>query len=130
MFNSSQFRRGLDVYDRDVSSSPAGPPCYEHRAGLLPAVEAHHPAGVANLPGWTVRLTGNAHRGASETWTDLGFDRLPPSLGNPLLLAGYTVAGLATIGVLVVRWLVELAAWLDQRHGTGWWRGAPPFPLG
>jgi hypothetical protein len=116
--------------DRDVSATLAGPRCYEHRVRVEAAIEAHHPAGIANVPGWTIRLTGNAHRDLSEAWTDLGFDSLPPSGGNPLLVAAYTVAGLAVIGVLVVRWLAELAAWLAEHFGPGWWDGAPPFPAG
>src|SRR5262245_30297682 len=94
----------------EVTKTKQGVRCYSHHLGSGQRREVHHPAGFANIPGWTVRLSANSHRELSEVWIDLGFDRFPSASGDPLLLAAYSAAGLASIAVLLARWLFDYAA--------------------
>ena len=59
----------------------------------------------------------------------LAIDHIPGAGGDPLLQAAHAIAGLATIGVLIARWLAELDAFLRSALGAEWWRDLKPFPI-
>ena len=105
--------------------------CYAHlreEAGARP-FEVDHPAGVANLPGFTIRLSPNAHRTVTEWRTALGIDDLPDAEGDPLLMAAYLLVGVATLVLLVAIWLVDAALDITDHAGPGAWKGVRPTPL-
>ena len=113
----------------DVSATDRGVRCYAHHFGSRGRAERDHPAGIDNLPGWTIRLDANTHRDETEIRIALGIHHWPDAKGDPLLMAAHALAGLATIGILIARWLVELDAFLLTAHGNSWSDGSPPFPL-
>lgn len=79
--------------------------CYEHRTSETAAVELHHLAGQANVPGLVIPFTGNAHRAFHDRERAFGLDAHPDAAGEPLLVLAHVLKG---IGLL----LVQLAEWL------------------
>ncbi len=97
--------------------------CYAHRRSTVRAVEAHHLAGAANLPGLVAPYAANAHREFHDWERALGLDELPPAGGEPLLLLAHVLKG---IGLLVLQLSHWLAAYLAAREQGG---DGPEFPL-
>lgn len=92
-------------------------------------VEEDHLAGRVNLAGLVVRLQANAHRDVSDLRTQLGKDDWPDADGDPLLVLAHFLCGLATLLVVLARWLVELAAQAAARLGPEGWEGTAPVPV-
>jgi len=105
--------------------------CYAHlraEGGARP-FEEDHLAGRENLGGLVVRLRANDHRAVTELRTQLGGDEWPPADGDPLLVLAHFLHGLATLLVILARWLSALAADTTRRLGPSWWEGGPPVPV-
>jgi hypothetical protein len=108
----------------DVTDTPDGVRCYEHRAGPVATVEADHVAGVVNLAAFTVALRANDHRRVETIRVALGMDRWPDAPdGDPLVRLAHLLGGLATLLWLAAEWLVGYVAAGRERAP------APAFPF-
>lgn len=92
-------------------------------------VEEDHLAGRRNLGGLVVRLDANAHREITELRLQLGLGDWPDADGDPLRLLAHFLGGLATLLVVLARWLLELADDAARRLGPACWAGAVPPPV-
>jgi len=92
-------------------------------------VEEDHLAGRRNLGGLVVRLDANAHREVSELRLQLGLGDWPDADGDPLRVLAHFLGGLATLLVVLARWLHALADDAAGRLGPTGWEGAAPAPV-
>jgi hypothetical protein len=105
------------------------PLCYKHRREPGKGFEEDHPAGRRNVPGWTEKLEANAHRDVTDFRLTAGMDTWPDANGDPLIALAHLLGGWASLLWAIASWLVELAAWLTDRHGAAWHTGVPVFPF-
>jgi hypothetical protein len=120
---------GICGSTQSLVATEGGTRCYEHRLGPDALVEVDHPAGVANLPGFRVRIRANAHRRATELRLALGEGRWRKAHGDPLLQMAHLLAGLLSYLWLLVEWVLALDAYLRELIGESWFGDAPPFPF-
>lgn len=116
--------------DRHLLAVGGAAVCYADRrvADGAAAVELDHPAGRANLPRFVVPLHANDHRTVTEWRQRLGLDTWPAPDGDPLLLLAHTLAGLASLVLLIAEWLTAAAAHVTAVAPAAW-EGARPAPI-
>lgn len=96
--------------DQQLTPARDGVRCYEHRMSASGAVELHHLAGKANIPGLLVPLTGNAHREFHDRERVLGLDRLPAANAEPLLVLAQILKGVGLLLLAFAEWLAGYVA--------------------
>jgi hypothetical protein len=87
--------------------------------------EEHHLAGRATWASLSVRLWRGDHRTVSELERVLGFDDLPATDGDVILLLAHLLAGLSVLLALLVQYLVAWSQGLCAKYGPDYGEGLP-----